>query len=286
MLSPQKTSYFFNGFDIEGHRGCRGLLPENSIPAFIKALELGVNTLEMDVVITRDKQVLVSHDPFLSHEFCIGPDGSNITEAEERNFNLYKMSYEEIKKCECGLKPHPRFPHQKKISVYKPLLKEVVNTIESLIEERGYKEIQYNIEIKSTQEGDHIYHPGTEEFSDLLMEVLNEKSIAHRTIVQSFDVRALKYLNTRYPEQVVSYLIENNLPPEENLNVLGFTPDVYSPEYLLVNEHLIALARKLKMKIIPWTINDLDTILKLKRDGVDGIITDYPDLLLKEKNNL
>jgi glycerophosphoryl diester phosphodiesterase len=286
MQSLQKASDFFNEFDIEGHRGCRGLLPENSIPAFIKALELGVNTLEMDVVITLDKQVLVSHDPFLSHEFCIGPDGRNITEGEERNFNLYKMSYEEIKKCECGLKPHPRFPLQKKISVSKPLLKDVVSTIESLIEKKGYKEVQYNIEIKSTPEGDNIFHPETEEFSDLLMEVLNEKNITQRTIVQSFDVRALKYLNTKYPGQMVSYLIENNLPPEENLNILGFTPDVYSPEYLLVDENLIKLGRKLKMKIIPWTINDLDTILKLKRKGVDGIITDYPNLLLKEKNNL
>jgi glycerophosphoryl diester phosphodiesterase len=286
MQSQQKTSDFFNEFDIEGHRGCRGLLPENSIPAFVKALELGVNTLEMDVVITGDKQVLVSHDPFLSHEFCIGPDGRSITEAEERNFNLYRMSYEEIKKCECGLKPHPRFPLQKKISVRKPLLKDVVDTIESLIEKKGYKKVHYNIEIKSTPEGDNIFHPETKEFSDLLMAVLTDKNIAQRTIVQSFDVRALKYLNKKYPGQKLSFLIENNLAPEENLNLLGFTPDVYSPEYLLVNEDLIKLAAKLKMKIIPWTINDLDTILKLKREGVDGIITDYPDLLLKEKNSL
>jgi glycerophosphoryl diester phosphodiesterase len=286
MQKPQETPDFVTQFDIEGHRGCRGLLPENSIPAFIKALELGVHTLEMDVVITRDKQVLVSHDPFLSHEFCQAPDGRNISEAEERNFNLYQMNYEEIKKCECGLKPHPRFPLQKKISVFKPLLKDVAAIIESLIEIKGYKPVQYNIEIKSTPEGDNIFHPEIEEFSELLMAVLNEKGIAQRTIVQSFDVRALRYLNKEYPQQKLSYLIENNLPPEENLKLLGFTPDIYSPDYLLVNESLIKLAGKLKMKIIPWTINDLETILKLKNAGVDGIITDYPDLLLKEKNRL
>jgi glycerophosphoryl diester phosphodiesterase len=285
MQKPLPSPDFFNDFDIEGHRGCRGLLPENSIPAFVKALELGVDTLEMDVVITADKQVLVSHDPFLSHEFCKAPDGRDIKKEEESNFNLYKMRYEEIKKCECGLRPHPRFPLQEKIAVFKPLLKDVVTVIENLIQARGYKNVQYNIEIKSTPEGDHIFHPAIEEFSDLLMNVLNEKGIAQKTIVQSFDVRVLKYLNIKYAGQRLSYLIENKLAAEENIKLLGFIPSIYSPEYLLVNEALIKLARKLKMKIIPWTINDLETILKLKNAGVDGIITDYPDLILKEKNN-
>jgi glycerophosphoryl diester phosphodiesterase len=283
MQILQMNPEFFNEFDIEGHRGCRGLLPENSIPGFVKALELGVNTLEMDVVITGDKQVLVSHDPYLSHEFCRTSDGKDIPESEEKKFNLYKMSYDEIKKCECGLKPHPRFPHQKKISVFKPLLYDVIDRIEGLIQEKGFNKVHYNIEIKSNPEGDHLFHPGIEEFAELLMAVLNEKGIAKRTIIQSFDIRALRYFKNNYPFQILSLLIENNNSPKENLKLLGFTPHIYSPDYLLVNEDLIHMANHLNMKILPWTVNDLAIILKLKSAGVSGIITDYPDLLLKEK---
>jgi glycerophosphoryl diester phosphodiesterase len=283
MQLYQAPPDFFSDFDIEGHRGCRGLLPENSIPAFVKALELGVNTLEMDVVITKDKQVLVSHDPYFSHEFCRTPGGLDIPEAKEKEYNLYNMTYEEIRKYDCGMKPHPRFPSQKKIAVIKPLLGEVISTIENLIREKGYHQVHYNIEIKSTVEGDFIFHPGVEEFSDLLMAVLIERGIEKRTIVQCFDVRALRYVRKNYPDQVLSYLIENTQSPEENLHLLGFTPQIYSPDYIQVDQHLIQLGKKLQMKIIPWTINDLPTILKLKSAGVDGIITDYPDIVLNEK---
>jgi len=86
--------------DIQGHRGCRGLMPENTIPGFIKAIELGVTTLEMDVVISKDKKVVVSHEPFLSHEICLTPDGKEISEADEKSYNLFQMTYDEIKTME------------------------------------------------------------------------------------------------------------------------------------------------------------------------------------------
>jgi glycerophosphoryl diester phosphodiesterase len=266
-------------FDIEGHRGCRGLLPENTIPAFMKALELGVNTLEMDVVITKDRQVLVSHDPFMSHEFCSRPDGTYIAEKEERSFNIFQMDFQEVTTYDCGLRPHPRFPLQRKMKAAKPLLKDVIDASEKYQRDHGVV-ASYNIEIKSTPEGDHIFHPGFEEFTELLMEVIREKKIESKTIIQCFDLRVLKYLHNKYPSISLSYLIENNLSPEENIAALGFVPHIYSPDYTLVDEHLIEYARKNNMKVLPWTINDLSTIIRMQQIGVHGIISDYPDLLL------
>src|SRR5262245_19024474 len=108
-------------FDTQGHRGCRGLMPENTIPAMINALDLGVTTLEMDAVITRDNKVVMSHEPFFNHEIATKPDGSYVTEAEEKSLNIFLMTYDEVKKYDVGMKPHPRFPQQKKMNVVKPL---------------------------------------------------------------------------------------------------------------------------------------------------------------------
>src|SRR5687768_4410221 len=116
------------GFDKQGHRGCRGLMPENTIAAMLKAIDLGVTTLETDIAITKDKQPILSHEPFFNHEITTKPDGSFVTEAEEKSLNIYKMDYEQVKSFDVGLKPHPRFPHQQKIKAIKPLLEEMIES--------------------------------------------------------------------------------------------------------------------------------------------------------------
>ncbi|HSZ26331.1 MAG TPA: glycerophosphodiester phosphodiesterase family protein, partial [Cytophagaceae bacterium] len=97
-----------------GHRGCRGIYPENTLEGFRRAIDLGINSLELDVVVSKDRQLVVSHEPYMNPEICLKPDGSEITPSEEKQYNLYTMTYEEIKKFDCGLKIHPRFPNQKK----------------------------------------------------------------------------------------------------------------------------------------------------------------------------
>lgn len=266
-------------FDLQGHRGCRGLMPENSIPAFEKALKLGVDTLEMDLVISKDKKVIVSHEPFLSHEFCLDLEGNVISEADEKSFNLFNMDYDLIKRFDCGSKTHPRFLKQEKMTVSKPLFSEVVSLAENFYKSHNNPPILYNVEIKSTIEGDHIFHPTPGEFAELVIKELQENKIIERTIVQSFDIRALKYIKENYPNVILSLLIENKLTPEENIELLGFIPDIYSPEFILVNENLIQFARKEKMKVLPWTVNEIREIEVLLKFGVDGIITDYPSLI-------
>ncbi len=264
-------------FDLQGHRGCRGLMPENSIPAFIKALEIGVHTLEMDVVISKDKKVLLSHEPVLSYEICFTGNGTEISEEDEKLFNLYKMNYDEIKKCDCGSKPHPRFAEQQKMKVYKPLLSEVIDSVEMYIKKNSLPKVQYNIEIKSTRETDGTFHPRVEEFTDLVLNVINGKKISERVIIQSFDVRPLQFIRKKYPEIKLSLLVENRNSAEKNIEQLGFIPDIYSPNHLLVNEELMKYASENKMKVIPWTVNEKEEILSVLQLGVDGIVSDYPD---------
>lgn len=272
-------------FDKEGHRGCRGLMPENTIPAMLKAIELGVTTLEMDVVITADKRVIVSHEPFFNHEITIKPTGEWVQESEERLLNIFNMTYAQTQKYDVGLKPHPRFPLQQKIKTTKPLLADLIDDVEAAVILERSPKVYYNIETKTQPATDGIFHPAPEEFVKLLMQVVIEKKIERRVIIQSFDFRTLQVVHKNYPNVFTAALVEDfdKRSLAEQMNTLGFTPSVYSPHYSLVTDQLIKECHALNMKVIPWTVNDKPAIDRLKEMGVDGIISDYPDLFREEK---
>ena len=268
------------GFDIQGHRGCRGLMPENTIAAMLKAIDLGVTTLEMDVVISKDKKVVVSHEPWFESEITTKQDGSFINPGEAMQYNIYQMTYDEVVKYDVGMKPHPRFPRQQKIKAVKPLLSDLIDSVEDYLKKKNLKKVQYNIEVKCLPAGDNRFHPVPSEFVELLLALIKEKKIEDRVIIQSFDFRPLKYLHEKYPAIKTSMLIEDSDVNdfEGQLSRLGYTPEVYSPNYSLVNDELVKQCHDKSMKIIPWTVNDKKQIKKLQKMGVDGIITDYPDL--------
>jgi glycerophosphoryl diester phosphodiesterase len=265
-------------FDKQGHRGCRGLMPENTIPAMLHAIDLGVTTLEMDVVISKDNQVVVSHDAWMNPEFVTKPDGTFITGKEDRKYLLYQMNYEEIKQYDVGLKQHSKFPDQKKIAVAKPLLSELIDSVKSHLQ--AGTTINYNIETKSTAKGDNIHHPSPEIFVDLLMQVLSDKNVLSTVTIQSFDFRTLKYLHNKYPEVKTSALIDaaDMAGLQQHLDQLGFTPNIYSPHFSLVSKKLISNCHQKGILVIPWTVNNVSKMKALKNSGVDGIITDYPNL--------
>lgn len=266
-------------FDKQGHRGCRGLMPENTIPAFKKAIELGVTTLEMDTVVTKDKKVIISHEPFFNHEITTQPNGQFIAETDERSFNIYQITYEETKNYDVGLKPHPRFSQQLKIKAHKPTLDEVIDFAESYTKHLKLPAIYYNIETKCLPQTDNLYHPAPIKFVDLLMKVVLSKKVESRVIIQSFDIRTLQYLRFKYPSIKTSLLFEppSNLNFEQQLHVLGFVPSIYSPEYTVVNDDLVKQCKQYGVKLIPWTVNDTDEMQRLKNMGVDGLISDYPN---------
>ena len=281
-LHCKTTSQAVNtpAFDKQGHRGARGLMPENTIPAMKKALDLGVTTLEMDAVISKDRKVVVSHDPFFSWEISTRPDGSTFNAGEEKQYNIYQMDYLEIRKWDVGLKPVLRFPRQQKIPAYKPLLEELIDSTESYAREKHLPPPHYNIETKSDPKLDGTFQPGPEEFTDMLMEVVNRKKIGSRTIIQSFDERTLQVMHKKYPAIRTAYLVEasEKNTMEQNLAKLGFTPSIYSPEHTLVTGEMIRYCHERGIKVIPWTVNQKARIDELKAIGIDGIITDYPDL--------
>src|SRR5687767_9491166 len=281
MIISCSSNQPLEGFDKQGHRGCRGILPENTIPAMIKAIDLGVTTLEMDIAFSADHQAILSHEPFFSHVITTRPDGTFIHEEEEKSFNLYRMNHAEIKKYDVGTKPHSRFPQQVKMKVYKPLLAELIDSIEQYTQQKKLPPVYYNIETKTTPATDNVYHPAPPEFVDRLMQVIDQKKIRERVIIQSFDIRTLQYLNQKYPDVNTSLLIELSemITIYNKIKKLGFRPDIVSTEYHMATSSLISDLHKEKIRIIPWTVNDPGAINKLKALGVDGIITDYPELL-------
>ncbi len=261
-------------FDWQGHRGARGNYPENTTPAFFFALDNGMNTLEMDVVISADSQVVVSHEPFFSEAI------SNIDSLKRDSLpnNIYKLSYSQIANIDCGSKGNAGFPDQVKMALAKPLLKDVIQATEEYAIQTQRSLPFYNIEIKSRPEWDGEFHPGIEVYADLLMQVATDAQIEYRLTVQSFDDRPLQYVHQRYPDVILALLVEDSTSAEDHLSQLGFTPNIYSCYYLLVDEALVKFCKERGMKLIPWTVNDAAEIKRLKALGVDGVITDYPAL--------
>lgn len=280
LQKPATSKPSQGGFDKQGHRGCRGLMPENSIPAMLYAIGLGVTTLEMDISISKDNKVFLSHEPFFNHEITTKPDGSFITEKEERNYNMYQLNYDSIIQYDVGMKPHPRFPQQEKIKAVKPLLADVFDAVKKDMMTRRRPFPYYNIETKTMPATDNIYHPAPAEFVELLMKVIRESDMEQYVIIQSFDFRTLQYLHQHYPAVKTAMLIEDydTRVLDDQLKALGFIPDIYSPAYQLVTEALLKKCHQQNIKVIPWTVNDKKKIEEFKKMGVDGIITDYPNL--------
>ncbi|NDC76667.1 MAG: glycerophosphodiester phosphodiesterase [Chitinophagia bacterium] len=278
MLS-QLPTHSQTAFDLQGHRGCRGLMPENTIPAMIRALQLGVSTLEMDVVISRDSQVVVSHDPYMNAEFCLRPDGSPIERLEEREFRLYGMDYAEIARWDVGSKPYAKYPEQRRMATHKPRLEDLIDSVEQYARTAGLPPPHYNIETKCRPAGDGVLHPDPGSFLRLLIQVVIRKKINSRTTIQSFDIRTLQIMHETHPHMQASLLVEasDKAGMEGRLAELGFTPAVFSPAWQLVTPELVKACHDRGVRIIPWTVNESSEMERLRSMGVDGLITDYPD---------
>lgn len=282
IIFPILTFAQSMNFEIQGHRGSRGLMPENTIPAFKKAIDLGVHTLELDVVISKDKKVVVSHDPFFNPNCTTDPSGNFIT--KETQGSLYQLTYEEIEKYDVGLRGNKDYPEQFKMAVYKPLLEDMIHESEKYAREKGVKPLKYNIEIKSEEKEYGISQPSVEEFSDLVYKVIIKQIPPERVTLQSFDFNVLKFWHKQIEEKkykaiALSALIEpfDNNDIQFNLNKLGFKPEIWSPYFAQATEKRVKELHELGIKVIPWTVNRREDMEKVKAVGCDGLITDYPD---------
>ena len=274
----------FPTFSAEAHRGGRGLVPENTIMAMINTLNIkGITTLEMDTHITKDGQVVVTHDDYLSPAFMLTPEGKEIPETDAKRYPVFGMNYAELKSFDLGTKYFEAFPNQQKVKSYIPLLSNLIDSVQQNIKKNKHQQVFYNIETKCSPQGDGVTNPTPEVFVKLLMDVINTKKIAPFVVIQSFDKRTIQLINKNYPKIKTSFLVANKKSYEENIADLGYKPFILSPVWQIVNSELVDKAHADGVKVIPWTANKLEDIQKLKALHVDGIISDYPDILVQAK---
>lgn len=267
-----------HGFDKQAHRGGRGLMPENTIASEKNAINYGC-TLEMDLQMSKDKKIVVSHDAYFNSDFCLTPEGDTMTKKDGLSRLIYNMPYDSVARYDVGLKYYPVFPLQKKIPAIKPLLSVLIDSVEAYARQKHFVN-HYNIEIKSNPKYDGKHYSNLQEYVDLAMKIIIEKGIAQRTMMQSFDVRALNLIHNKYPKIKTSFLVSasNKKTASGYISELGYKPDIFSPEFSLVTPQLVRAFHEQNVLVIPWTPDTLKEIQRLKDMGVDGVITDYPDL--------
>ncbi|MEP6849085.1 MAG: glycerophosphodiester phosphodiesterase family protein [Acidobacteriota bacterium] len=264
-------------FDIEGHRGTRGWMPENTIPAFEKGLQLGADTLELDVVVTKDGKLVVSHEPWFSSVISLDKYGKPIPAENPRDFNIYKMTYAEVKQFDVGSLGNKDFPQQQKLKISKPLLVDVFKEIDKFARKSKLSRPRYNIEIKTEPGDDDVFNPKQNVFAKIVFDEITVAKMQKYVTVQSFDVRALQEMRKLTKDIPLSLLVANRNGVLKNLRALGFDPEIYSPNYLLVDPDLVKICHGRSIKVLPWTVNEPMDMQKMKLLDLDGIITDYPD---------
>jgi len=275
-----------NNIEIQGHRGARGHAPENTMVSFLKALEIGVDVLELDVVISADNQVLVSHEPWFNHKICTKPDGTPSTQEEEDIIKILELTYNQIQQYDCGKRGNPDYPEQVKIPAQKPLLSEVFTKIEQHTDNNNLSKVAYNIEIKSRPIWDDVFTPLPAKFAQLVYDEVAKAGLKDRVCIQSFDLRSLQEIHKIDASITTAFLISNNDGIDQNIKALGFMPTIYSPNHFLLNAGEIRKLHDKNIRVIPWTVNEKSHISRLIEWGVDGIISDYPDRVHEVLNEM
>jgi glycerophosphoryl diester phosphodiesterase len=287
--------------DIEGHRGARGLFPENTLPAFAAALSIGVTTLEFDTGMTRDGVVVVSHNRRLDPSITRDATGAWLVGEGPA---IRTLSLAELKRFDVGgIRPGSdyakNFATQRAVpSTPIPTLHELV----ALVRKSGNASVRFNLETKlSPLAPDEA--PDPETFAAAIVAAVREEGIAPRTMIQSFDWRTLQLMQRLAPELPTVYLsLERgggaNIwrgRPERSPWLAGFDPKdhgdsvprtvkaaggrIWSPNYRDLTDAALAEAKSLGLETVVWTVNDDAEMRHLIARGVDGIISDYPDRL-------
>jgi glycerophosphoryl diester phosphodiesterase len=289
------------GFDLQGHRGARGLMPENTLPGFAKALTIGVTTLELDLAVTRDFQVVVIHNPRFEPALTRDASGAWL---RQNSPSIHSMTLATVKTYDVGrLNPSSkyaqRYPDQQPVDGSAvPTLGEVFD----LVNKSGNRTVRFNMEVKINPEHPELTH-AADEFARTVVDVIRNYQMGSRVVVQSFDWCALREVQEIAPDIPTAYLTANqkwlsNLQtgrPGVSPCMNGFDVDdfdgsaaraikaaggvIWSPFHKEVSGDSIKLAHQLGLSVNVWTVNDPGRMRELIAMGVDGIITDYPDRL-------
>ena len=271
---------------VIGHRGHVSAYPQNTINGVESAVALGADGVELDLVISADRQVVISHEPYMKSSYMLTPQGERINRHREKEYNLYTMSYDSIRKFISGQIPDRKFRDQQQIASYKPLLIALFDSVAAFTKTKNLQPVTYFLEIKSQPSDYEVFQPRPTEFVDLVMKVIKEKNLEDRVVLKSFDANILNALKQKYPEIPVSLLLFKK-GISEGLEELQFQPEFIGPYYKqLKDAETVASLQNRGIKVVPWTVNTKKDIHHMFKIGVDGIISDFPERVLKEKEIL
>lgn len=257
-------------FDLQGHRGARGHAPENTLAGFERALAIGVDTLELDVGVTRDGVVVIHHDRRLNPDVARGVDGTWVSAPAP---TIYSLSYAELARYDVGrIRPGSdyarRFPHQQPIDGTRiPRLSELWPIA---------PRVRFNIETKLVPEAPEETLP-PEPFARAVIAEVRRAGVAPRTTIQSFDFRTLAVVQREAPEIRTAYLTSGQRGAAVAKSVHALQGTIWSPNYQDLDPVALAAARGFGLKVIPWTVNEPADIARVLAMNVDGLISDYPD---------
>lgn len=243
---------------VHGHRGARAVFPENTLPAFLHAIEAGADVLELDLAVTRDDVLVVCHDPVLSRR-CLGPGGSRV---------IRSLTLRELRRWDCGSIPHPRFPRQQ------PVPGAPVSTLDEIFELASRGRFLFNVETKIFRRRPR-YTPSPDRYAELLLERIRAHRLERRVIVQSFDFRTLRAMKRLAPGIRLAALCQVGLRSFRMIARRALA-DIVSPDLRLLTRRRVAAAHRAGLQVVPWTANTPRQWDRLIRAGVDGIITDDP----------
>lgn len=249
---------------VHGHRGARAVLPENTLPAFEYAIEQGVDAIEMDIAVTRDDVLVVSHDPVLNPEICRSRGGSRV---------IRELTLEELKRWDCGSLVNPRYPRQT------PVPGARIPSLDEILALAGCGRFLFNIELKISPQTPQ-YTPAPERFAELVLAAIDRHGLRSRAMVQSFDFRPLRALKATAPGIPIAALDE-----DENLGdfvavAQGAGAGIIAPHKSMVTQERVAGAHQAGLQVIVWTANTPQEWDALVAAGVDGIISDDPAALI------
>jgi glycerophosphoryl diester phosphodiesterase len=286
-------------FDLQGHRGARGLAPENTLAGFETALAVGVDTLELDVGLTRDDVLVIVHDRTLNPDVVRGPDGQWLAAPGPvvRSLDFAALQAFDVGRLRPGSRYAASYPAQvPRDGARIPSLEQLFERVAAL----GASRVRFNIETKlSPLAPAETADPET--FAQRLVEAVRRHGLAARTTVQSFDWRTLRAVQRIAPELATVYLsVEQagadtiragdpqgspwtaGLRHADHGSVPGMVKAaggaVWSPNAADLDAARVAQARALGLAVVPWTVNDPAVMRRLIEWGVDGLITDRPDL--------
>ena len=254
-------------YKIFGHRGCRGVYPENTIEGFKKAIEFGVDGIELDVVVNKNQELVISHESYIDTSYCL------TNKIDNESLNIYKMNISEIQDIDCGSKFVKEFPNQLKVKEKKPTYKEFKK---ELIDYQG----DILFEIKCDYDLVNEYFPDYEKYAKIIFEETRFSRHFDNIYFMSFDYRILNELFKIMPNSKYIYL-SSNKEFEKQMKLLNFEPFGVGIDFNIISQKIIDLVHKKKQVIYGWTINDEENSKSLTSMGLDGVITDYPNIIKK-----